>query len=177
MGAPFPAATGERGAVVVEFALILPVLMMLLLGMVSGASAWNQSQSLGQGSRVAARYAATLPLPASDADMPAWLDSLIDRSVTASEGNMGSTVDGRAVCVAYVDPAGSAPDKTFSRRLDAAGVRTSGVDTCFDDGQSTTDRRIQVVLQRSGILDIGFHRQTLSLRRQVVYRYEAHSDI
>jgi len=170
-------ATGDRGAAVVEFALVLPVLMILLLGMVSGGSAWNQSQALSQGARVTARYAATLPLPANTADMPAWLDALIDRSITASEGNMAAGVSGRTVCVAYVDPAGAAPDKTVSRRIDAAGTRTSGVDTCFDDGQSATDRRIQLVLARSSFLDIGFRRQTVALRRQVVYRYEATSDL
>ncbi len=177
MGRRAAGLTGDGGAAVVEFALIMPVLMILLLGMITGATAWNQSQALGQGSRVAGRYASTLPLPATSAEVPAWLDGIADRAVTASEGNMGSTVSGRAVCVAYVHPPGVAPDKTASRRLDAAGVRTTGTDWCFDDGQASTERRVQVVLERNGILDIGFKRQTLALRRQVVYRYEARSGL
>ena len=164
---------GDRGAAVVEFALVMPVLMMLLLGMVSGASAWNQSQSLGHGGRVAARYASTLPLPSDMSTMDDWLDDVADRAVAASNGEMDAGTDGRAVCVAYVDPAGAAVDKTYSRRIDADGNRTSATTECFADGQGTTVRRVQVVLEREGILDIGFHRQTLQLEREVVYRYEA----
>lgn len=173
MGAPTPLrGRDDRGAVVVEFALVLPVLMVLLLGMVSGATAWNQSQSLGQGARVAGRYASTLPL-AAPAAMDAWLDGIADLAVASSEGNLGSGVTGRTVCVAYVDPAGSEPDETVSRTLDAAGTRTSGVVPCFDDGQSDSELRVQVELERGSYLDVGFYRQTLNLRRTVVFRYEA----
>lgn len=168
---------GDRGVAVVEFALVLPVLMMLLLGTVSAAAAWNQSQGLGQGARVAARYASTLPLPAAAADMNSWLDGIADRAVAAGEGTMTAGVAGRAVCVAYVDPAGSAPDKTVNRRIDAAGTRASGVVPCFVDGQGDSERRVQVVLERDGFLDIGFYRQTLQMRRNVVYRYEADGGI
>jgi hypothetical protein len=168
-----PDIGGDRGAAVVEMAMVLPVLMMLLLGMISGAGAWNQNQALGQGGRVAARYASTMPLPADDADMDDWLDGVVDRAVAASEGKMLAGVDGRAVCVAYVDPAGAAADQTASRTLDSAGTRTSGTDPCFADGQGDDERRVQVVLERHGVLNVGFHQQTLELRRRVVYRYEA----
>jgi len=152
--------------------MVLPVLLVLLLGLVSGANAWNQSQSLSQGGQVAARFAATLPMPTSAEDQDDWLDEIIDRSIAASAGVMDAGTAGRAVCVAYVDPAGAAPDKTASRRMDAAGNRTLGTTECFDDGQGTTAKRVQVVMERDGTLDIGFHRQTLHLSRSVVYRYE-----
>lgn len=169
----------DRGAVLVEFALVLPILMMLLLGTVSGATAWNQSQALGQGTRVAGRYAATLPLPspADTAAMDTWLDGVIDRALAASEGRMAEGVSGRSVCAAYVDPAGTAPDETFSRTIDAAGTRTSGTSTCFSDGQSDSERRVQVVEERDSFLDIGLWRQALRLKRTVVYRFEADGGI
>jgi Flp pilus assembly protein TadG len=168
---------GDGGAVLVEFALVLPILMMLLIGVVSGASAWNQSQSLGQGSRVGARFAATLPLPAADEDRDDWLDDVIDRSVAAADGNVDAGVPGRAVCVAFVDPNGTAPDDTFSRRMDTAGVRTSATTECFDDGQGDDTTRVQVVLARDGVLDFGLHRRNLELERAVVYRYEVDGGI
>lgn len=168
----------ERGAVLVEFALILPILTMLLLGIVSGAVAWNDNLALSQGARVAGRQAVTLPLPATltTATMDVWLDAVADQAVSASEGKLEAGVSGRAVCVAYVHPAGASPDQTFKRELSGAGsgTRTSGSTPCFDDGQGDTERRVQVVLQRDGVLDVGLRRMTLSLRRQVVYRYEAH---
>jgi hypothetical protein len=168
-----PRGERERGAALVEFALVMPLLAMLMIGTVSGASAWNQSQSLGQASRVAARYAATLPRPADDEDRDDWLDDVVDRAVAAADGTVDDGVAGRAVCVALVDPQGSAPDDTFSRRLNAAGVRTSDDTECFDDGQGALTTRVQVVLARDGILDLGLHRQHLELEREVVYQYEA----
>ena len=167
--------SGDRGVAVVEFALVLPVLMMLLLGMVSGATAWNQSQSLGSGVRVAGRYAATLPVPTTAVEMATWLDSIAARAVSASEGAFGAGVAGRSICVAFVDPAGPDPDKTASRRTTGTAAPVSGTTPCFEDGQGETSRRVQVVLQRTGVLDIGFYRQPLELRRTVVYRYEADS--
>ena len=164
---------GDRGAVLVEFALVLPLLAMLMIGTVSGAAAWNQSQSLGQGGRVGARYAATLPLPADDEDRDEWLDDVVDKAVAAAAGTVDDGVSGRSVCVAFVDPQGTAPDDTFSRRLDAAGVRTSDDTECFDDGQGDNTTRVQVLLARDGVLDFGLHRQDLELHREVVYQYEA----
>jgi hypothetical protein len=81
------------------------------------------------------------------------------------------------VCVAYVDPAGAAADETMSRRTVGAGAATSGTDWCFDDGQGVSERRVQVVLERDGYVDVGIHRRTVELRRAVVYRYEAHGGL
>lgn len=170
---------GDEGVAVVEFALVLPVLAMLLLGMISGAVAWNENLALSQGARVAARHAVTQPLPDSltEPTMSPWLDGIADRAVASSEGKMGTGVNGRVVCVAYVYPAGAAADQTFSRTMDAAGTRTSGTTPCFSDGQGDDDRRVQVVLTREGVLDVGIWRQVLTLRRQVVYRYEAYGGL
>lgn len=169
----------DRGAAVVEFALILPVLTMLLLGLISGAIAWNENLALSQGARVAGRRAVTTPLPASQTTetMAAWLDEVADQAVDASEGKMASSVAGRAVCVAYVYPAGSAADQTFARELTGTGTRTSGTAPCFADGQGDDDRRVQVVLERESVLDLGLRRVSLTLRRQVVFRYEAHAGL
>jgi hypothetical protein len=160
--------------VVVEFALVLPVLMILLLGIFSGAMAWNQSQGLGQGSRVAARYASTLPLPVDMNDMDDWLDGIADRAVASSEGAMDVGVEGRAVCVAYVHLPGVAGDETAGRQLVGSGAPSSITTPCFADGQPATERRVQVVLERQGSINTGFYRQTIDIRRKVVYRYEAH---
>jgi Flp pilus assembly protein TadG len=171
----------DDGAALVEFALVLPVLTMLLLGMVSGAVAWNENLALSQGARVAARQAVTLPLPASQtaSTMAVWLDAVADTAVASAEGTVDGSISSRAVCVAFVYPAGSAPDQTYSRMLSGpgSGTRTSGTSPCFDDGQGDAERRLQIVLSRDGVLDIGIQRMTLTLRRQVVYRYEAHGGL
>ena len=173
---------GDRGVALVEFALVLPVLMMLLLGMFSGANAWNQNQALGQGARVAARYASTLPLPDdvplshTTPTMQAWLDGVALRAIGGAEGQMGTGAPGRAVCVSHVDPPRYGGDddipEAATRRLNANGTVTYDDTVCFDDHQGDASR-VQVLLERSGYLDIGFYRQPLSLERTVVYRFEA----
>jgi Flp pilus assembly protein TadG len=170
----------DDGVVIVEMALVLPILVVLMLGMFTGALAWNQSQALGQGARIAGRYAATLPLPVpegaqtQDEADAAWLDALIDQAVAAAEGQVGPTVAGRSVCVAYVDPAASA---TMSRTLTGASTRTSSTSPCFEDGQGATATRVQVEIERDGHIDTGFYRIPLELRRTAVYRYEAGSGL
>src|SRR5207253_7197551 len=51
----------ERGAALVEFALILPVFMMLVLGTFTGAIAYNQKADLSHAANEGARYGGTLP--------------------------------------------------------------------------------------------------------------------
>src|SRR5438445_8283280 len=51
----------ERGAALVEFALILPVFMMLLLGLISGGQDYNHKLDLTHAVREGARYGSTLP--------------------------------------------------------------------------------------------------------------------
>lgn len=170
----------DGGVAIVEMALVLPILVVLMLGMFTGALAWNQSQALGQGARVTGRFAATLPLPVpvapqtqAQADQ-VWLDDLVDRAVAASEGHMAPAIAGRSVCVAYVDPAGA---RTVSRTLTGASTRTSGTTPCFEDGQPTTAKRVQVLLRRDGHIDTGLYRIPIELRRSAVYRYEADSGL
>jgi Flp pilus assembly pilin Flp len=60
----------ERGAAAVEFALILPVIIMLLFGIIELGRAWNVKQVLTDAAREGARVAAVNNsiLPAGDID-------------------------------------------------------------------------------------------------------------
>ncbi|MBT2552948.1 TadE/TadG family type IV pilus assembly protein [Arthrobacter sp. ISL-5] len=49
---------GEKGAAAVEFALILPILLMLVLGIFEFGRAFNIQVALSEAAREAARYAA-----------------------------------------------------------------------------------------------------------------------
>jgi Flp pilus assembly protein TadG len=48
---------GERGAIAVEFAIILPVLLLLVFGIVDFGHAWFMKQTLQNACREGARYA------------------------------------------------------------------------------------------------------------------------
>ena len=47
---------GERGGVAVEFAIILPVLMLLVFGIIDFGHAWYMRHLMSDGSREEARY-------------------------------------------------------------------------------------------------------------------------
>jgi hypothetical protein len=80
-------AQGEQGAVLVEAALVLPILVILLLGIIDFGFAFNSYISLRQGTRETARQAAvnTAPQPTSGS----WncpIASNISGSVNSSAG-------------------------------------------------------------------------------------------
>jgi len=52
---------GDRGAALVEAALVFPLLLMLTFGIWTTARAWNVHNVLDHAAREAARYAATTP--------------------------------------------------------------------------------------------------------------------
>lgn len=47
---------GERGQVIVEFVLVLPILLVLVVGIIEFASAWRTSQLITNVAREGARY-------------------------------------------------------------------------------------------------------------------------
>lgn len=160
-------ARGERGAALVEFALVLPIFLMLLLAMFTGGMAWNVKLSLTQGVREAARTGATLP---RGADVNAWLAQVADVTVRAGDGELGIGASGRSICVAYVSGA-----DTVRRVEDANGaaVIEPGA-TCYADGlDSTGQPRVQVVATRTRTLEALLFAQRLDLRGRAVARLEA----
>jgi hypothetical protein len=73
-------ASTERGASLIEFALVLPVLLMLLVGIVTSAQAWNRQNTLQHVTREAARFGATLGPwnSAAEAQVQAVIDTNLD---------------------------------------------------------------------------------------------------
>jgi Flp pilus assembly protein TadG len=77
-----PRDARERGAAAVEFALILPILVLLVFGIVEFAIAYNHQQGLHAAAREGARVAA-LPQTTSA--------SVVDRVRSALQGVMPAT--------------------------------------------------------------------------------------
>jgi Flp pilus assembly protein TadG len=157
--------------VLVEFALLFPLLAMLLFGMLSAGLAWNQNLALAQSARVGGRYAATLPTK-NYGSMDAYLDAVATRVVNASEGSLATTVTGRMVCVAYVHPSGTTTLDQTRSRTETGSTVTRGTGTCFADSQASSDRRIQVVVERQATFETGLWSRAITLHQQLVFRYE-----
>jgi Flp pilus assembly protein TadG len=166
-------ATGDDGAALVEFALVLPFLAMFLFGTVSAGMAWNTNLAMAQGARMGGRYAATLPTR-NYTSLDDYLDAVATQVVGSSEGSISTSATGRIVCVAYVHPNGSTTLDQTRRRYESGSTPdvTRANSTCFTDGQGSDDTRVQVMSERTTKLEAGIWSRTITLHQQLVFRYE-----
>lgn len=166
---------GQGGAALVEFALIFPIFMTVVLGMFSGGTAYNQKNALVSASREGARYGATFPIASSsNAAISGWLHDVALYVENVSEGNLKSGVPGWQVCVAYVYTPTSGPDETKSERhFDTGGPSGVQPGKCYEDGRPASERRVQVATRRNGSIDALFFEYSLTLTSSTVTRFEA----
>jgi hypothetical protein len=156
----------------VEFAIILPVVVMLALGMISGGAAYQAKLSMSNGAREGARYGATLPIE-NFLTLNDWLDNVAVVAVGAIDDGLPVSAAGRIVCVAYVYPAGTAVNDRTTRRYQTNGSAAYSNSTCFTDNRPSTERRVQVTVQRDGEIDAGLLNIDVTLDGRGVARYEA----
>jgi len=164
-------ASGDDGAALVEFALVLPILAMFLFGTLSAGMAWNTNLAMAQGARMGGRYAATLPTR-NYTSLDDYLDAVATQVVGSSEGSIATTATGRIVCVAYVHPNGSTTLDQTRRRNESGTTVTRANSTCFTDGQGSDDTRVQVMTERTSKLETGIWSRNITLHQQLVFRYE-----
>ena len=152
----------ERGAAIVEFAIALPLLMMLLIGMFSGGIAYDRNQSLIHAAREATRFGSTLPVTT----LNPWLDQVAATARNNAAGNLEVGQPTRYVCVALIGAPASG-----SRVEGPSGTTYTPGGTCFVDGLSGP--RVQVVTGRDVVFDAFAFSRTITLRRQAAVRFEA----
>jgi len=166
----------ERGAALTEFALLLPLLMMLVLGLVSVGIAYNHQLAITHAAREASRFAATLPVTNFNTEpvpMEAWLDAIAVRTEQNATGSLDPSTPGRVVCVAYVHPNGTLATDSTTRRLDDTGTVTYSNADCFSDGRPATERRVQVQVSIETDFDVLLFSRTLTLDSEATSRFEA----
>lgn len=91
----------ERGAVFFEFTLVLPLFLSLVLGIYTGGAAYTDKIGLVEAVREGARFGASLPMGTDANALTTWQDSVKNRVVSASGGD----VKFEDVCVKWVLPA------------------------------------------------------------------------
>ena len=188
---------GERGVALVEFALVLPLLAMLMLGTFSGGIAYNRKITMTNAVREAARYGATLapstiplPPPSTCCGIDLWVNRVADAVVENAEGELDPGDPGREICVAYVYPAADAivADTDPIHKQKSHMVRRTTSDTtpsaqafgtsarCIsNDGLGAQDRRVQITVKRGSELELLFTNVNLTLTARSVARFEATS--
>lgn len=169
-------ARPDRGAALVEMALVLPLLLMLLIGIVSAGIAYNHQLGLTHAAREAGRYGATLPVT-NYASTAEWLDAVAARALDEAIGTLGPGTPGLFVCVAYVHPNGTTALDTTSRRVETGGGVSYTSDPCFSDGRPNDEKRVQVRVARDVTFNAVVFQQTVNLDSDAVNRFEAGFDL
>lgn len=154
----------ERGASLVEFALILPVLVMLILGMITSGIALSHQNSLENAAREGVRFGAVNPVGTGSED--AYVTQVLTEVVEAATGDLAASVAGRYVCVAYIDTEGA----IFRARATSGSPSNDTGTPCFIDGRG--EERVQVLVRRDDAIDTVFYSHPLTLESRAVTRYE-----
>lgn len=90
----------EAGVALIEFALVLPVLLMLLLGMIDFGKAFNYWIDETHLANVGARYAAVNKDPSTSSSLQEWLRSLGNTS-ELRDGGTPSMPQGTQISICF----------------------------------------------------------------------------
>lgn len=96
-----PTARHDRGAAAVEFALVVPLLLLLIFGLITTGMTFSDHLSATNAVREGARYGAS-----ADASSASWATSVRDR-VKQVYFNAGSAVSDDQICVKLVQSGGA----------------------------------------------------------------------
>lgn len=144
----------DRGATLVEFALISTLVFALLFGMFTGGVSLSRKNSMTNAVREGARLGATLP---ADGD---WADKVQDRVVALSGGDLVAN----QVCVKLVQaPADTKQSSTCS---------LPGTDEPSLDGIDAGECAVLVWARRTSELQVILFSKDLDLTAGTVSRYE-----
>ena len=165
-GRPLPSRRGrrfqqEQGAALVEFALVLPLITALLLGLTTGGMAYNRKISLTNGLREGARFGATLDGPTASG----WATDVQSRSVELTQGDITAS----QVCVKLVK---KGTGDVYSSLPSGAECVSSG-EPAMPTTAAAGDCVVKVWASRPDKLQAMFFTSALTLRASAVARYEA----
>ncbi len=162
-----PRPNTERGAVAVEMAIILPLFLALVLGILTGGIAMDHKIGITNAAREAARYGATVPA-AQCADITKCSGRNWAQGVQAvAMDRLSGEVPASQICVALVSGSGSLPVP-----LDGAHTTKSDGSACYNDLSIDTGQRVQVSMTRTDRMQTFFWAKDLSLSARVVARFE-----
>jgi Flp pilus assembly protein TadG len=156
-------AAPDDGAAAVEFALLLPIFVILAVGMMSAGILFFNNLTVTQASRDAARLGTTLPIttatpvPSGEVDITTWLQRVHDVAKTQVWGSPSTDITTESNGVGYICVAdvrqltGTGMNTTSMYSGVARGYNTNSTQKCFED--SRDDNRVQVLVRRDGELN------------------------
>ena len=156
---------GTDGAAAVEFALLFPLFMLIVFGVINMGFGFNQKINLTQAAREASRYGATLSFTAAGGDVDDWLAKVAAVAESAGGNDLDAGRPGRYICIAHV-----ASDGTANSLVVGAGGPASDAE-CYDDDRD--DERVQVVVRSRTIVDFVFMGGAITVGSESTTHYEA----
>jgi hypothetical protein len=161
----------EVGASMIEFALILPVVMMIIFATITGGIAMSHDLNISHAAREATRYGATLPDNQFAAgDGTDWAIAVANDARDRASGDLGAT--GATICVALVT---GSPGTVYSPAGGSAYFYSSGggaAAPCFTDGGTDANRRVQVLLTFPARIEAVAYTQTFTITQRADARFE-----
>lgn len=170
----------DRGAAAVEFALVVPILLMLLLGITTGGLSYSHALGATNAVREGSRFGATTdacgaaaPAACSAAGGTAWATSVMQR-VRDTQFDDPSTQTKVCVQLTRVTAVGSTTalvgfqcsseggPTLASSALPSVPTTTTTVGTCF----------VRVVVARPFTINVGIQKWDRTLIRTSIARYE-----
>lgn len=103
-------AKGDRGAALIEAALVLPFLLLLTFGIWTTARAWNVHNTMEHAVREAARYGATVE-PWDPGTSPSEVRAVADADLSAASIDTSAIQD---VCIEQIEDSNSSCDGTHT---------------------------------------------------------------
>ncbi len=165
---PAPSRRRERGAVAVEFALILPILTMILIGTVTTAVSYSHALSITNAVREGARYGAT-----ADETAGSWTADVLSRVRTTQFDPGGSQT---SICVQlWKEGSGAVLGKSACDLGSGTPLSMPGITSYPAEPSGVTAGQcvVRVVAARPFTINLAvfgsFHR---TMTRGVVARYE-----
>ena len=144
-------ARGGRGAAAVEFALVVPLLLLLVLGLITTGMTYSDHVAATNAVREGARYGA-----AADITSGTWATSVRSR-VKQVYFNAGTTVSDAQICVRLVTASGSTYTEALGSDCGTAPSPPSDMaaGSCAVLVWMQRPERIRLVIAPDLIFDIG----------------------
>jgi hypothetical protein len=140
----------ERGAAAVEFALVLPMLVVLMFGMVWTGLAYSDHLSVTNAVREGARYGSAIDYTSSG-----WATSVRDR-VKQVYYNKGGNLTDAEICVRLVDSGGTVLASEIGSDCGGApATPTMAAGSCAVIVWVRKERKIELVVFPTMHFDIG----------------------
>ena len=163
-----PLPRTKRGQTTVEFALTLPILLLLMFGVIEFGRLLMTFSAVFSAAREAARYGATLPISSFSSESD-WLQAVEDRLTSDAEGQLDTTQTGVVTCVAVIEETKSSTTVYSLWSNDASKTSV----TCFDDERAgSVETRVQVSATRQTELNALLFSTDITISSNAVALYE-----